>query len=101
MRTKYRPSDLDLTDRGVDLLHRNGIHMVVQGHVNNHAGQRLLAKRGLLHLEADVTLDRASRRMEGLEGIGAGATLILPSGDVIGLSRDYPRAKHFAPDRIG
>ncbi|MBB95414.1 MAG: metallophosphoesterase [Rhodobacteraceae bacterium] len=101
VRTKYRPSDLDLTDRGVDLLHRNGIHMVVQGHVNNHAGQRLLAKRGLLHLEADVTLDRASRRMEGLEGIGAGATLILPSGDVIGLSRDYPRAKHFAPDRIG
>ena len=101
VRTKYRPSDFDLTDRGVDLLHRNGIHMVVQGHVNNHAGQRLLAKRGLLHLEADVTLDRASRSLEGLDGIGAGATLILPSGDVIGLSRDYPRAKHFAPERIG
>ena len=48
----------------------------------------------------DVTLDRASRSREGLDGIGAGATLILPSGDVIGLSRDYPRAKHFAPDRI-
>ncbi|MGR3805734.1 metallophosphoesterase family protein [Marinibacterium profundimaris] len=100
VRTKYRASDFDLTDRGVDLLHRNGVHMVVQGHVNSHTGQRLLAKRGLLHLEADVTLDRASRSREGLDGIGAGATLILPSGDVIGLSRDYPRAKHFAPDRI-
>ena len=100
VRTKYRASDFDLTDRGVDLLHRNGIHMVVQGHVNSHTGQRLLAKRGLLHLEADITLDRASRSREGLDGIGAGATLILPSGDVIGLSRDYPRAKHFAPERL-
>lgn len=101
VRTKYRASDCALTERGVDLLHRAGIHMVVQGHVNNRQGQRLLAKRGLLHLEGDVTLDRASRRLEGLDGIGAGATLIFPTGDVIGLSRDYPRAKHFAPDRIG
>ena len=99
VRTKYRASDCDLTDRGVNALHRAGIHMVVQGHVNNHAGQRLLAKRGLLHLEGDITLDRTSRALEGLEGIGAGATLIFPSGDVIGLSRDYPRAKHFAPER--
>ncbi|WP_254868589.1 metallophosphoesterase [Phaeobacter sp. HF9A] len=99
VRTKYRRSDAALTDRGVATLHRLGIHMVVQGHVNNHAGQRLLAKNGLLHLEGDVTLDRVSRRSEGLSGIGAGATLIFPSGDVIGLSRDYPRAKHFAPER--
>ncbi|MHA3977487.1 metallophosphoesterase family protein [Halovulum sp. GXIMD14794] len=100
VRTKYRASDGDLTEAGVTALHRAGIHMVVQGHVNNHEGQRLRAKCGLLHLEGDVTLDRASRRLEGLDGIGAGATLILPSGDVIGLSRDYPRAKHFAPDRM-
>ncbi|WP_236638071.1 metallophosphoesterase [Mangrovicoccus ximenensis] len=99
VRTKYRASDWALGEEGVGLLHRRGIHMVVQGHVNNHAGQRLLAKQGLLHLEADVTLDRASRSLEGLDGIGAGATLIFPSGDVIGLSRDYPRAKHFAPGR--
>ncbi|MDB6175996.1 metallophosphoesterase family protein [Paracoccus sp. Z330] len=100
VRTKYRASDCELTDRGVTALHGGGIHMVVQGHVNNHQGQRLLAKRGLLHLEGDVTLDRASRRSEGLDGIGAGATLIFPSGDVIGLSRDYPWAKHFAPERM-
>ncbi|WP_239520583.1 metallophosphoesterase [Pseudooceanicola aestuarii] len=99
VRTKYRPTDCALTEQGVLQLHRAGIHMVVQGHVNRHDGQHLLAKCGLLHLEGDVTLDRASRRLEGLRGIGAGATLIYPSGDVIGLSRDYPRAKHFAPDR--
>ncbi len=99
VRTKYRPTDAALTEAGVAALHRLGIHMVVQGHVNNPSGQRLLAKKGLLHLEGDVTLDRVSRRLEGLAGIGAGATLIFPSGDVIGLSRDYPRAKHFAPER--
>ena len=100
VRTKYRTSDRRLTARGVAALHRAGVHMVVQGHVNSSEGQRLLAKRGLLHLEGDVTLDRASRRRAGLEGIGAGATLIFPSGDVIGLSRDWPAAKHFAPDRM-
>lgn len=100
VRTKYRRSDFALTETGVARLHAAGIHLVVQGHVNNHAGQRLLAKRGLLHLEGDVTLDRASRAREGLDGIGAGATLIFPSGDVIGLSRDYPKAKHFAPERM-
>ncbi|NVK60651.1 MAG: metallophosphoesterase [Rhodobacteraceae bacterium] len=99
VRTKYRPSDCELTQAGVDLLTRDGLHMIVQGHVNNHTGQTLRAKCGLLHLEGDVTLDRASRRLEGLDGIGAGATLIFPSGDVIGLSRDYPMAKHFAPGR--
>ena len=98
VRTKYRDTDKQLTPAGVSRLHQAGVKMVVQGHVNNHAGQRLLAKRGLLHLEGDVTLDRASRRDEGLEGIGAGATLIYPSGDVIGLSADFPRAKHFHPD---
>ncbi|TNJ43022.1 metallophosphoesterase [Phaeobacter sp. B1627] len=99
VRTKYRTSDAQLTRAGVADLHCMGVHMVVQGHVNNAKGQRLLAKRGLLHLEGDVTLDRSSRQGEGLSGIGAGATLIFPSGDVIGLSRDYPRAKHFAPER--
>ncbi len=97
VRTKYRLSDRALTEAGVRALHGWGIKLVVQGHVNNHAGQRLVSKRGLLHLEGDVTLDRASRSLEGLSGIGAGATLIYPSGDVVGLSADYPKAKHFQP----
>lgn len=100
VRTKYRGSDCTLTEYGVKALHRSGIYMVVQGHVNSHEGQRLCAKKGLLHLEGDITLDRASRALEGLDGIGTGATLIFPTGDVIGLSRDYPWAKHFAPERM-
>ncbi|WP_424985442.1 metallophosphoesterase family protein [Microbulbifer sp. S227A] len=100
VRTKYRATDGALTDAGVMNLHRAGVKMVVQGHVNNHAGQRLLAKRGLLHLEGDVTLDRASRSLEGLSGIGVGATLIYPTGDVVGLSADFPKAKLFQPDNI-
>ncbi|WP_089234941.1 metallophosphoesterase [Tropicimonas sediminicola] len=99
-RTKYRPSDHPLSQAGVAALHRAGIKMVVHGHVNNHAGQRLLAHGGLLHLEGDVTLDSASRRREGLPGLGAGATLVFPSGDVVGLSADYPRAKLFNPSGI-
>lgn len=99
VRTKYRETDRHLSATGVQRLHAQGIKMVVQGHVNNHRGQRLLVKRGLLHLEGDVTLDRTSRLLEGLPGIGAGATLIYPSGDIVGLSADYPAAKHFHPER--
>lgn len=99
VRTKYRDTDKHLSKTGVRALHAVGVKMVVQGHVNNRRGQRLLAKRGVLHLEGDVTLDRASRLMEGLQGIGAGATLIHPSGDIVGLSSDYPAAKHFHPER--
>ncbi|WP_296589935.1 metallophosphoesterase [Roseibium sp.] len=98
VRTKYRPVDGLLTEEGVNALHECGIKMIVQGHVNNHRGQRILSKRGLLHLEGDVTLDRSSRHLEGLPGIGAGATLIFPTGDVVGLSSDYPRVKHFKPE---
>ena len=99
VRTKYRDTDRALSETGVQRLHAQGIKMVVQGHVNNHQGQRLLAKHGLLHLEGDVTLDRASRRSEGLRGIGTGATLIHPTGDIVGISADYPAAKHFHPER--
>lgn len=100
VRTKYRQTDKKLTEKGVQLLHARGVKLIVQGHVNNHSGQRLIVKQGLLHLEGDVTLDRASRKLEGLSGIGAGATLIHPSGDIIGLSSDFPAAKHFRPEAV-
>ncbi|QDY70720.1 metallophosphoesterase (plasmid) [Qingshengfaniella alkalisoli] len=97
-RTKYRTTDKQLTASGAQMLHDLGVKMIVQGHVNNSSGQRLLVKKGVLHLEGDITLDRTSRKRQGLQGAGAGATLIFPSGDVIGLSADYPKAKHFNPD---
>ncbi|WP_421979620.1 metallophosphoesterase [Roseibium sp.] len=100
MRTKYRDVDHPLTERGVEDLHLAGIKMLVHGHVNRHRGQELKTKHGLLHLEADITLDRHSRRSEGLDGIGTGATIIHPDGNIIGISRDYPHAKLFDPHRF-
>jgi len=97
MRTKYRDIDHPLTQKGVEDLHLAGIKMLVHGHINRHSGQELTSRHGLLHLEADITLDRHSRSTEGLEGIGTGATIIHPDGNIIGISRDYPHAKLFNP----
>ena len=92
-RTKYRDADLPLTQRGVDAIHKAGIHVVVQGHVNRQKGQRIAIKKGLVHVEADITLDSHSRKMEGLYDYGIGATLIDKETGIIGLSCDYPMAK--------
>jgi len=100
VRTKYRDVDHPLTETGVDDLHAAGIKLLVHGHVNRHTGQELKSKHGLLHLEADITLDRHSRSTEGLEGIGTGATIISPDGNILGISRDYPHAKLFNPAHI-
>lgn len=100
VRTKYRDIDHPLTEAGVADLHLAGIRLVVQGHINQCRGQELTARQGLLHLQADVTLDRHSRTLEGLEGIGTGATIIQPDGHILGLSRDYPHAKLFDPAEI-
>jgi len=100
MRTKYREVDHPLTEKGVEDLHLAGIKLLVQGHINQHSGQELRSKQGLLHLEADITLDRHSRSSEGLDGIGTGATIITPQGNILGISRDYPHAKLFNPERI-
>ena len=97
MRTKYRPVDLPLSPRGVHRVHKSGVLAVVQGHLNRTRGQRILLKEGLLHIEGDITLDRNSRRKEGLRGLGAGHIRICPSQQIIGVSNDYPRTKIFSP----
>lgn len=97
MRTKYREVDMPLTERGVEIAGRNGIHAVVHGHRNRTNGQRITLRQGMIHIEGDITLDRNSRRKEGLQGIGMGATIIRPEGRVIGISNDYPYAKVFEP----
>jgi hypothetical protein len=53
-------------------------------------------KQGLLHIEGDITLDRNSRKKEGLSGLGAGHIRICPTEQVIGISNDYPRTKIFS-----
>lgn len=100
MRTKYRPVDMPLSYRGVDTINKNGIHAVVHGHRNRPSGQRIMLRHGLMHIEADITLDRHSRSKEGLDGIGVGVTVIHPEGQVIGLSNDYPCAKVFEPEHF-
>ncbi|WP_219701461.1 metallophosphoesterase [Marinomonas lutimaris] len=92
-RTKYRDADLPLTHRGVHAIHKAGIHVVVQGHINRQQGQRITIKKGLVHVEADITLDCHSRTAEGLKGHGIGATLIGKDTGIVGLSCDYPTAK--------
>ncbi len=99
MRTKYRPADLPLTEDGVKRIHRNGIYAVVHGHLNRRQGQRIVLKQGLIHIECDVTLDRGSRKKEGLQGNGLGVTIIEPHQQIIGISNDYPFVKVFEPER--
>ena len=98
MRTKYRPHDMRLTERGVRRMYQEGLHAVVHGHRNRLHGQQIMLREGLIHIESDVTLDRNSRRREGLNGYGAGVTIIRPEGQVLGISTDHPFAKVFEPD---
>ncbi|MBP0047254.1 metallophosphoesterase [Marinobacterium sp. AK62] len=97
-RTKYRAADLPLTEAGVEAVQSSGIRALVHGHINRTRGQRLALQQGLLHLEADITLDRHSRRQEGLRGVGCGATIIHPKRHILGISNDYPFAKVFRPE---
>lgn len=100
-RTKYRKADLPLTSLGTRAARRAGIRVLVQGHINQHGGQRITLKNGLIHIEADITLDAHSRKREGLNGFGIGVTLIDKKLGVVGLSCDYPQAKVFKPGRKG
>lgn len=95
LRTKYRKVDMPLTRHGVKKMHKIGIHALVHGHRNVIGGQRIMIRRGMLHFESDTTMDRNSRRKEGLEGYGIGATIIRPEGEILGISNDAPYAKVF------
>jgi len=97
MRTKYRSVDRPLTGKGVRRAYKQGLHAVVHGHRNRTHGQQIMLREGLIHIESDVTLDRNSRRKEGLKGYGAGVTIIRPEGQVLGISTDHPFAKVFEP----
>ncbi len=101
MRTKYRSVDLPLSAHGVDAVHQKGIYAVVHGHLNRTEGQRILLKQGLLHIEGDITLDRNSRKKEGLGGIGIGYIRICAQRHIVGVSSDYPRQKVFSPLKTG
>jgi len=100
MRTKYRDVDMPLTRNGVKKIHKQGIRVVVHGHRNLLHGQRLMLRKGLLNVECDTTLDRNSRKKEGLKGVGAAVTVIHPNGYILGISNDYPFIKLFDPKHV-
>jgi len=97
MRTKYRKVDMPLTRNGVRKIRKKGIHALVHGHRNLSHGQRLMLRKGLLNIECDTTLNRNSRKRDGMEGPGAAVTIIRPEGYVLGISSDYPKIKVFDP----
>ena len=97
MRTKYRDVDMPLSRQGVARAHRQGVHAVVHGHRNRTEGQQIMLRKGMIHFESDITMDRNSRMKEGLAGYGVGVTLVRPEGCVIGISTDHPHAKVFQP----
>jgi hypothetical protein len=98
MRTKYRDVDMPLTRNGVMRAYRQGVHAVVHGHRNRTRGQRIMLRQGMIHIESDITMDRNSRKKEGLDGYGVGVTIVRPEGQIIGISTDYPYAKVFEPE---
>ena len=100
MRTKYRAVDMSLSRRGGQLAHDSGIHAIVQGHRNLPHGQRIALRKDLVHFECDTTMDRNTRKKEGLKGNGAGVTVVHPHGWIMGISTDYPHAKLFNPGAL-
>lgn len=100
VRTKYRDADRPLTRRGTRLIHGKGIHAIVHGHVNQHHGQRIMLRKGLLNFECDATVDRNTRRRDGLKGAGAAVTIFHRDRVVMGISTDYPYIKIFQPEAL-
>lgn len=98
MRTKYREVDMPLSHHGVERAYRLGVHAVIHGHRNRLNGQRIMLRQGMIHVESDMTMDRNSRKKEGLDDYGIGVTIIRPEGQIIGISTDYPYAKVFEPE---
>lgn len=99
-RTKYRTFDHDLTERGVEFLHRSGLYAIVHGHRNILQGQRLLIRAGMLNFECDASVDCNTRIVEGLHGPGGAVAIFQPDGHVLGISTDYPFIKNFHPGFI-
>jgi len=96
-RTKYRDIDYPLTAHGVLDVRLSGVNAIVHGHKNILRGHRIIVRNGLLNFECDCSVDRNTRRIEGLEGAGGAVAVFRPDGRVAGISTDHPAAKVFDP----
>lgn len=99
-RTKYRDIDFQLTDTGVEDVHRAGVYAIVHGHRSLLRGQRLMFRRGMLNFECDCSVDRNTRHLSELRGLGAAVTMFEPDCKVLGVSADHPKVKVFDPASI-
>ena len=99
-RTKYRDIDFPFTADGVAHLHGAGIYAIVHGHRNILRGQRLTLRQGVLNFECDASVDRNTRRLEGLTGPGGACVAFEPSGHVLAISTDCPFIKDFDAARV-
>lgn len=99
-RTKYRDIDFPLTAEGVSKLHAAGIYAIVHGHENLLQGQRLSLRQGMLNFQCDASVDRNTRRLEGLPGPGGAAVTFDPAGRIRAISTDYPFIKDFDLARL-
>lgn len=77
-RTKYRSENFPLSDALSKIVKQSGIYAIVQGHVNSVEGHRALFKQNILHIECDTSLDRNTRKIEGLPEYGASILQFLP-----------------------
>lgn len=96
-RTKYRDIDFPFTESGVADVKRAGIYAIVHGHRNLPRGQRLMFRRGLMNFECDASVDCNTRKLLGLNGAGAAATVFTPEFRALGVSTDHARVKVFDP----
>lgn len=97
VRTKYREVDMPLTRHGVRTLKNTGIQVIVHGHKNLHHGQRIMLRKGFINFECDASVDRNTRKKEGLLRYGAAVTIFHPQQQALGISTDYPYIKVFNP----
>lgn len=89
-RTKYRDSDMPLSDAGRQALDRSGVFAIVHGHRNIKHGARATLRAGILGFECDASVDRNTRVLEGLLGPGGAAVVFEPEGRICSTSTDYP-----------
>lgn len=100
IRTKYRAADHHLTHKGARFAHESGVHVIVHGHRNVYHGQRIVLRKNLVNFQCDTTMDSGSRAREGLQGVGAGVTIIHPEKLILGISNDYEYIKVFNPSAV-
>lgn len=99
-RTKYRDTDFPFSKSSIKKLHALGINAIIHGHRNTIKGHRITVKRGFLNFECDTSLDRKTRKLEGLEGYGASWLTVYPKGKIEAYSTDYPAVKEFSIKQV-